>query len=165
VRKGDLHLGEKPRVLDFGCGCARVLDALGRSWPAGELVGVDVDAEAIAWCQAHLASTASFVHGPDEPPLPFASGSFDLVYAVSVFTHLSPARQEVWLDELLRVLAPGGTAIITIYGSRVSMSLNAKARRALQQGSRRGRLIGYQEHAVMGALDAVLVAPAAGGSR
>ncbi|MDR6971596.1 methyltransferase domain-containing protein [Leifsonia shinshuensis] len=41
------------------------------------------------------------VHDPDEPPLPFADGAFDLV------TSRHPAT--IWWDELARVLAPGGT--------------------------------------------------------
>ncbi|MEV7087331.1 class I SAM-dependent methyltransferase [Streptomyces sp. NPDC093085] len=42
----------------------------------------------------------ALVAGPDEPPLPFADGVFDLV----VSRH--PVR--VWWDEIARVLAPGG---------------------------------------------------------
>jgi len=41
---------------------------------------------------------------------------FDLVYSISVFTHLPEAMQFAWLDELARVCAPGGILIASTHG-------------------------------------------------
>ena len=48
------------------------------------------------------------------PPLPHAAGSFDFVYAFSVFTHLSEAAHERCLSALHAGLRPGGALVVTI---------------------------------------------------
>jgi len=85
-------------VLDFGCGCGRVV----RQWRGLEGVhGSDYNSELVAWCRANLPGR--FEVNAVEPPLPFEDGSFDLVYSLSVFTHLPEPTQEAWLEELHRV--------------------------------------------------------------
>ena len=44
------------------------------------------------------------------PPLRYEDGQFDLVYAISVFTHLPHDLERAWIDELGRITAPGGLA-------------------------------------------------------
>jgi ubiquinone/menaquinone biosynthesis C-methylase UbiE len=60
----------------------------------------------------------SFVHNDLAPPLPLESNSFDVVYAVSVLTHLSVAQQHAWLKELRRMLRPDGSLILTTHGEQ-----------------------------------------------
>jgi SAM-dependent methyltransferase len=50
-----------------------------------------------------------------EPPLPYAAGTFTLVYALSVFTHLHEANASAWLAELARVTRPGGLAVFSLF--------------------------------------------------
>ncbi len=104
------------RVLDFGCGCGRVLAYLRREI-AGELTGSDIDGEAIAWCQENLAEVGTFVRNEIMPPLPFPDATFDLTYAVSVFTHLPKRMERAWLRELTRVTKPGGYLLLTTNGT------------------------------------------------
>ena len=105
-------------ILDFGCGCGRVTLWMARQVAAGsELHGTDTDAEAIAWCRNHLS--ARFTVNRPRPPLDYKDSSFDLIYAVSVFTHLDEDRQFEWLHELRRVLKPGGTLLFTVHGEQV----------------------------------------------
>ncbi|HEX6872061.1 MAG TPA: class I SAM-dependent methyltransferase [Micromonosporaceae bacterium] len=118
LRRCGAALGEPgQRVLDFGCGCGRVLRHFRPEREAGtEFHGVDLDAGAIAWCSGNLAGLGTFRVGPAQPPLPFADGWFDVAYGISVFTHLADAAHEAWLDELRRVVRPGGVALLTGYG-------------------------------------------------
>jgi SAM-dependent methyltransferase len=79
--------------------------------------GTDIDPEAIAWCRAHLPDLAQWDVNGHAPPLRCESGTFDLIYAVSVFTHLDEARQFTWREELRRVTKPGGLLILTVHGA------------------------------------------------
>ena len=47
------------------------------------------------------------------PPTGLPSGSFDLIYAYSVFSHLSEPASDAWVSEFRRLLAPGGLLVIT----------------------------------------------------
>lgn len=102
------------RLLDFGCGCGRVL----RHWHAlrsTDVCGSDLSPKLVAWCRRALPF-ASVQTNALEPPLPYASGSVEVVYAISVFTHLTEDLQIRWMRELERILAPGGVAIVTTKG-------------------------------------------------
>lgn len=102
-------------ILDFGCGCGRVLlwmEELGRT---RALHGTDIDAEAIAWCREHVPYADVTVNDPD-PPLPHSDGAFDLVFGHSVFTHVDERRQDAWLGELQRVTRPGGFLVLSTHG-------------------------------------------------
>lgn len=103
-------------VLDFGCGCGRVLRHLGDRPENCQLYGTDVDREAIEWCRSKLRRVDAIVNDP-LPPLPFPAGTFDFVYALSVFTHLDEDRQFAWLKELKRVAKPRATLILTTQGA------------------------------------------------
>lgn len=111
-------LSSHRRVLDLGCGCGRVIRALGHTTKSNaiELFGVDVDAEAIRWCQSHYGDLAKFSTTTPEPPVPLSPGLFDLVYAISLFTHLPEALQFLWLAEIRRLVRPGGYALLTVHG-------------------------------------------------
>lgn len=78
--------------------------------------GTDIDAEAIAWCQGHLVGIGAFSRNEAMPPLPFPDGHFDLVFSISIFTHLPEQMQFVWLEELQRVTQPGGHLLLSVHG-------------------------------------------------
>ena len=94
-------------MLDFGCGCARVLRAV-RQQSKAKLHGTDIDAEAIEWCRANYSTMAKFGINQAMPPLEYGDAMFDLVFSVSIFTHLPEDMQFAWLKELQRVTMPGG---------------------------------------------------------
>lgn len=100
-------------VLDFGCGIGRVLRHL-RKLPA-EMHGSDYNPDLIAWCRENLRF-AEFAVNPLEGPLAYEDGKFGLVYAWSVFTHLTERQQRLWINELTRVLRPGGYLFLTVSG-------------------------------------------------
>lgn len=102
-------------IYDFGCGCGRLIVPLRERAPNARLAGSDIDAEAIAWLREHLPDVDVRVNSW-LPPLTFDTGSFDLVIAFSVFTHLPEDYQDAWLAELERVTRPGGIVLATVHG-------------------------------------------------
>jgi SAM-dependent methyltransferase len=124
-------LDELRSVLDFGCGCGRVT----RWWSAfhGQVTGSDVSAPAVAWCRDNLPF-ARFEENAIAPPLVFDDESFDLVYALSVFTHLTGDLQIAWRDELRRVLRPGGLLLVTTHGRSYVPRLGDEERERFERG-------------------------------
>lgn len=108
-------VGEVRSVLDFGCGSGRVLPHVAALAPDARCTGCDVDAGAITWAARHLREREWSLSGA-VPPLPFAAGQFDLVYSISVFSHLDRDSQDHWLAEVRRVLKPGGIALLSVHG-------------------------------------------------
>jgi len=109
---------EGKRILDFGCGAGRVLrHFIGRPEEM-ELWGCDVHAPSIDWLRENLSPPIHAFANDTLPPLPLDDGSIDLVYALSVFTHLAD-DWSAWLLEMQRILAPGGLALITTCGEPI----------------------------------------------
>jgi SAM-dependent methyltransferase len=102
-------------ILDFGCGCGRILRALREHLAGGHLSATDQDRAAVGWLRQHYPDIDVRCNFP-LPPLPFAEASFDLVIAYSVFTHLDEAYQDAWLGELHRVTRPGTVLLLTVHG-------------------------------------------------
>lgn len=105
----------RARILDWGCGHGRVIRYFRELGPAAELHGIDIDADNIAWGQQNLAGI-DFSVGPLMPPTRFDDGMFDLVFGISVMTHLTREVQIAWLKEIRRILKPGGLALLTFGG-------------------------------------------------
>jgi SAM-dependent methyltransferase len=111
----DRSLESYPSILEFGCGCGRIMLWLGHLAGAASLHGVDIDERAIRWAQDNMPY-ATFKVNSALPPLDYPDDSFDLVYNHSVFTHLDEDYQDRWLEELRRVTKPGGTILLTVHG-------------------------------------------------
>lgn len=105
---------ENPRILDFGCGCGRMTRFLGLD-PDLSVYGSDINNQLVDWCQAELPDVTT-VKNEAFPPIPFEDEAFDLVYSLSIFTHLPEEAALAWLSELERVLAKDGIAILTTHG-------------------------------------------------
>ena len=107
-------------MLDFGCGCGRVT----RHWQdlPGTVHGSDYNPLLVDWCARHL-QFAEFRTNGLEPPLPYEDGTFDFLYSISIFTHLEEPLQVPWMQELVRVVRPGGLILITVSGETHARSL------------------------------------------
>jgi SAM-dependent methyltransferase len=110
---------EGKSVLDLGCGPGRTLCAFGEEAERGEFVGCDIDPESIAWASAHLSPPFGFHVCGEAPPLPLADERFDLVYGMSVFSHITDEWSR-WLVEVGRVMRPGAIAVFSVLGPVVT---------------------------------------------
>ena len=118
-------------MLDFGCGCGRVLRHFAAFGTA--VHGTDLNPKLVKWCRLQLPF-GHFETNALEPPLAFDSERFGLVYALSVFTHLPEELQVAWMQELRRVLHPGGHLIITTHGARYVAELEPEQRERFEHG-------------------------------
>lgn len=114
LRHRDVDIQSLAAILDFGCGCGRVIRHLPSKTQA-ELFGTDQSAKLITWCRSNLP-LATFGINRLEPPLDYPDGKFDLIYALSVFTHLPAQLQTKWMDEFRRLLRGGGYLLLSTHG-------------------------------------------------
>lgn len=114
---------ERPvRILDWGCGCGRIL----RRWhdlPDAEIHGCDYDPQLAQWVDQNLPFVSAKVNQLS-PPLPYENESFDFAYAISIFTHLTDELAVAWMREIHRVLASGGSFFFTTHGESYRDRLN-----------------------------------------
>jgi SAM-dependent methyltransferase len=103
-------------ILDFGCGVGRFMFAFeGHLRPGQTIRGCEVHEECARWCRENI-DFAETELSSISPPLPYGGREFDLVYALSVYTHLRLDMQFLWAWEIHRVLRPGGVLFATIHG-------------------------------------------------
>jgi SAM-dependent methyltransferase len=117
------------RVLEWGCGPLRILRHLAKTATADgvELHGTDYNHETIAWARGALPGV-TFHTNELAPPLPLPPASFDFIYGISIFTHLSAEMQRAWLAELVRVLRPGGHLMLTTHSDGLRDYLHPEER-------------------------------------
>lgn len=102
------------RVIDWGCGALRLGQHL-RHHFLGNVHGVDVDPVNVEWCERNI---------PQIPvrkiswttPTEIPDASYDLLFAYSVFSHISTKALDDWIEEVARVLDVRGIALITTLG-------------------------------------------------
>jgi SAM-dependent methyltransferase len=134
LKRNGIDVNSLRSILDFGCGCGRVT----RYWKGKgtRVFGTDYNPSLIRWCRKNIPY-AKFETNRLTPPTVYGTGEFDLVYAVSVFTHLTERDQISWMHELSRILRPGGYLLITTHGESLIGGLSD-----VDQGSfRMGRLV------------------------
>lgn len=105
------------KVLDFACGPGRVATQIKDKLGNCELYGSDIDEEAIKWASTNKTDTAQFSVNKEKPPTKYDDNFFDVIYSISLFTHLDENYQNDWLKEIRRILKPGGIFITTVHGS------------------------------------------------
>ncbi|MEA2264525.1 MAG: hypothetical protein QOE27_108 [Solirubrobacteraceae bacterium] len=101
--------------LDFGASSGRVVRVLAAGHPDARWSGCDPNGPAIAWARANLPGIDFFV-SPQDPPLARPDGAFDLVFAISVWSHYDRGAALRWLGEMARIVRPGGHLLITTHG-------------------------------------------------
>lgn len=102
-------------ILDWGCGVSRITRHLPDIPGIGTVTGVDVNGSMIDWNRNHLTGIRfeSIAH---LPPTPLNPNHFDAAIGISVFTHIPADLQQVWCQEIHRILRPGGLFLFTTHG-------------------------------------------------
>ncbi|WBB65931.1 class I SAM-dependent methyltransferase [Micromonospora sp. WMMD812] len=100
------------RVLDFGCGAGRLSQALAPH--ADEVVGLDIAPSMLETARKldRSGGNIRFVLNDAADLNQFPDGHFDLVYSALVLQHLPRTVIDRYLAEFLRVLRPGGVAVV-----------------------------------------------------
>jgi ubiquinone/menaquinone biosynthesis C-methylase UbiE len=106
---------ESPTILDFGCGCGRMVRFLNNTSASKTIHACEVNPDHVGWCRDNL-NNVKVSQCDVLPPLPYQDQMFDLIYGLSVFTHLSESHAAQWLSEMKRVLKRDGILIVTIHG-------------------------------------------------
>lgn len=126
LEKNEIQITQLGSVLDFGCGVGRIMRHWSRTQgPAWH--GTDYSADLIAWCQSNL-KFCDFRINTLSDQLPYGPETFDFIYAFSVFTHLNETLHDFWINELSRVLKPGGHIYLTTHGEHYVSVLTAEER-------------------------------------
>lgn len=104
-------VSEEGKILEVGCAQGIRTRLIAENFPRAEVVGLDRSEELLeqARAQSQNHETIAYVHA-DLYDLPFANETFDFIYARLVFMHLKSPLEA--LDELKRVLKPGGKILI-----------------------------------------------------
>lgn len=87
-----------------------------RDIKSNNLIAVDPLAQAIALMRESKLP-CHIIHSEQLPPLPeIQAEQFDLIYAFSVFSHLSEVAFRAWIPHLISLLAPQGVLVFTTRG-------------------------------------------------
>ena len=106
----DLSLPAEGKILDVGCDGGTLLREVAASVGAARVVGVDLSAEAVAYC---LGKSPEFdVVVGDGEDLPFADSSFDAIFCSEVLEHVE--RPEKLLSEIRRCLRDDGYGVLAV---------------------------------------------------
>jgi ubiquinone/menaquinone biosynthesis C-methylase UbiE len=130
IRMADLKPGDS--VLDVGSGIGRTAVALtGYLDKTGNYEGFDVVEKGVKWCNKNIKTqfpNFNFRFVPLNNDLyntatndavnfkfPYTENRFDVVFLFSVFTHMRPAEVKNYLNEIYRVLKPGGRCLASFF--------------------------------------------------
>ena len=101
------------RLLDIGCGTGAFLREVKRNYPRLGVTGLDLSAPYLSVAGRRLAdwSRVELVEGAAEA-MPFADAEFDVVTVIYLLHELPPRTRRAVVEEIRRVLKPGGTLIL-----------------------------------------------------
>ncbi len=121
------HINLKNKnILDWGCGPGRIIRHLPNLVNNGcKFYGTDYNQKSIKWCSENIENV-KFNQNSLEAKLPYADNSIDLIYGISIFTHLSEQLHYDWYNELNRILKPNGIMFLTTQGNNFKIKFTDK---------------------------------------
>lgn len=120
--KKHIDLKDK-RILDWGCGPGRLIRHLPTIVGNGcEYYGTDYNKKSIDWCSNNLPDI-KFNNNTLVAHLPYEDNFVDVIYGISIFTHLSEQLHFDWYHELYRILKPNGIMFLTTQGDNFKIKM------------------------------------------
>jgi SAM-dependent methyltransferase len=101
--------------LDYGCGYGRVLRTLREHVNPSSVFAADVISECVSFCASEFGVQPIYV---DPKATALALPSVDVVYSISVLTHMPPEQGNELLRSIGNAVAEGGTLLFTTHGER-----------------------------------------------
>ena len=126
-------LNASSNVLDVGCGCGRLAIPFNMYLKNGIYYGVDVWEDGIDWCKKNIHGTNNgktnfiklessnnyyfdkFNNMVNNYNLSEINESFDLIFAISTFTHLLKKDATDYLRSIRKLIKPNGCIYITCF--------------------------------------------------
>jgi SAM-dependent methyltransferase len=103
------------KLLDWGVGAGRISQFFEKN-QSYDVYGTDIDPVNISNLHNSGLRKNRYTHMQPKKPIPFPDSFFDVVYGISVFTHLTEALQFYYLNDIARILKPGGIGIFSVHG-------------------------------------------------
>jgi len=125
-------LNNESKVLEIGCGCGRTAFALSKILNDGNYIGMDIEKIALQSCKERpifvrknfcfdYLDVQNNEYNPegkyraDTYKFPYDDDKFDVIFLVSVFTHMLTDDVKNYINEISRMLKPGGTCMVTTF--------------------------------------------------
>ena len=122
------------KILDWGCGPGRIVRHFPELLPAAKIFGTDYNSDYIQWCGRNLKGIEFSLNRKD-PPTIYPDNFFDAITGLSIFTHLSENAHYGWIDELHRIVKPGGYMFITTQGRAYYSRLTTDEKKIFESGN------------------------------
>ena len=106
--RGLLRLSGREKVLDLGCGWGSMLRFLRETGHSGELIGLTLSQEQLAYDRLQLGLNVSLSDFITEP---FDGAPYDRIYSIGSLEHVRPAELAALYQKIFDALAPGGLAV------------------------------------------------------
>ena len=121
-------------ILDWGCGPGRIIRHMSDYFnDSCKYYGTDSNLKSISWCSENIPNI-SFSNNNLSPPLHYKDKLFDIIYGISIFTHLSEEMHYAWIKDLYRVLNKDGILLLTTAGNAFKTKLTQKEKSRFESG-------------------------------
>jgi ubiquinone/menaquinone biosynthesis C-methylase UbiE len=122
-------LTPESNVVEIGCACGIVAIPMKTYLTTGTYTGLDIIPDGLEWCRANLADdrfrffdlevrhelyNPRATNSSKDVRFPISDNSIDVVFLISVFTHLLQDEVSHYLGEIARILKPAGRCMATM---------------------------------------------------